>query len=114
MAMASLEECEKALHRLADRLAAADPAVRRRAGLDRTISCTLRDLGAVFGGRLRDGELIDITPVERGEAQVRMTMTSDDLVKLVDGQLNMGAAFATGRVRIDASMRDLIRLRSIF
>jgi putative sterol carrier protein len=41
-------------------------------------------------------------------------MTSDDLLKLVDGELNMASAWASGRVKIDASVFDLLKLRSVF
>jgi len=113
--MASVEECSRAFQELAARLSAADPAARKRADFDRTLSCTLRDLHVTFAGRLRDGQLSDIRQVDgRAKAQVRMTMTSDDLVALVHGDLNMGAAWATGRVRVDAGVRDLLRLRTIF
>jgi alkyl sulfatase BDS1-like metallo-beta-lactamase superfamily hydrolase len=112
--MASVEECETAFHSLAARLATADPAAKRKAAIDRSMTCTLSDLAVVFGGRLRDGDLLDIRQVDRPDAQIKMTMTSDDLLKLVDGELNLGAAFASGRVRIDASIRDLLKLRSIF
>jgi putative sterol carrier protein len=40
-------------------------------------------------------------------------MTSDDLLALVDGRLKMASAWATGRVKIDAGIRDLLKLRSI-
>lgn len=112
--MATVEECEVALHQLADRLANADPQHRTKASFDRTLTCTLRDLKVVFGGRLHDGTLTDIRQVERPDAQVRMSMSSDDLLRLVNGQLNMASAWAGGRVRIDANVFDLIRLRGIF
>jgi putative sterol carrier protein len=113
--MASVEECARAFHELAARLAAADPAARKRADFDRTLSCTLRDLDVTFAGRLHGGELTDIREVDGdAKAQVRMAMTSDDLIALVAGQLNMGSAWASGRVRIDAGVRDLLRLRTIF
>jgi alkyl sulfatase BDS1-like metallo-beta-lactamase superfamily hydrolase len=112
--MASVAECEEAFHDLAARLAAADPEHRKRADFDRTISCTLRDLDVIFAGRLKGGELIDIRQVPTAKAQVRMTMTSDDLIKLVAGELPMGSAWATGRVKIDAGVMDLLRLRAIF
>lgn len=112
--MATVEECEQALHQLADRLATADAQHRKKAAFDRTLSCTLRDLGIVFGGRLSGGALTDIRLVQRPDAQVRMAMTSDDLLKLVDGELNMASAWATGRVRVDANVFDLLRLRGIF
>ena len=112
--MATVAECEQALRELAMRLASADDGARAKANLDRTVSCTLRDLPVIFGGRLHDGDLTDIRQVKTADAQVRMSMSSDDLVKLVNGGLHLGAAWATGRVRVDASVRDLLRLRTIF
>ncbi|HKC29742.1 MAG TPA: SCP2 sterol-binding domain-containing protein [Jatrophihabitans sp.] len=111
--MASVEQCEHALHELADRMAASDSA-RSKAGFDRSISCTIRDLGVVFTGRLKDGQLIGIGQAANGEAQVRLTMTSDDLLALVDGRLKMAPAWASGKVKVEAGVRDLLRLRSIF
>lgn len=110
--MATLEECERALHGLAAKLAAKDPT-RRNSGFDRSLSCTLRDLDVVFAGQLHDGELTGIKQVAKPSAQVRLDMTSDDLLSLVDGDLNMASAWATGRVKIAAGVLDMIRLRSI-
>jgi hypothetical protein len=45
---------------------------------------------------------------------VRLAMSSDDLVALVAGRLKMASAWAPGRVKIDAGIRDMIKLRSIF
>ena len=116
--MATVEECEQAFRTLAQRLQEADPDVRRRNSFDRSISCRLPDLDVVFAGHLHDGQLSDIRQVEPGsreaKAQVGLTMSSDDLIKLVDKQLNMGSAWASGRVKIDARVFDLIKLRSIF
>jgi putative sterol carrier protein len=112
--MATVEECAKAFQGLAARLAGADASTKRKASLDRSLSCTLRDLKVTFAGRLRDGELLDIRQVDTPNAQVRMTMTSDDLLKLVAGELNMASAWATGRVKIDANVFDLLKLRSVF
>ncbi|MCW2644006.1 MAG: hypothetical protein QOF87_87 [Pseudonocardiales bacterium] len=112
--MASVEECERAFHGLAAKLAGADPDSRRKASFDRSLTCTLRDLKVIFAGQLRDGELINIRQVDKSDGQVKMTMTSDDLLKLVAGDLPMGSAWASGRVKIDASVFDLLKLRSIF
>ena len=112
--MASAEECEKALHELADRLRSAGSDTKKKAALDRSLTCTLKDLQVTFGGRLLDGELLDIERVEHADGQVKMSMSSDDLIKLVGGELSMGSALATGRIKIDASIFDLLKLRSIF
>jgi len=111
--LATVEECEKALHELAARLAARDPA-SNRSPLDRTMSCHVRDLDMTWAGRLRDGHLDDIHQVSVADAQVKLSMNSEDLLTLVAGELNIAAAWATGRVKVDASVRDIMRLRSIF
>ena len=111
--MASLQECEQALHQLADRLAEKDPA-ERKGGFDRSLSCTIRDLGAVFGGRLHDGLLLDIKQVDTARGQIKLDLTSDDLVALVGGSLNLASAWAGGRVKVSAGVRDMMKLRSIF
>lgn len=113
--MASVEDCDAAFRTLADRLSSADPD--KRTDLDRTLSCTLPDLGVIFAGHLRDGELDDIRQVtdpNSGKAQVRLTMSSDDLVDLVAGRLKFAPAWASGRIKIDARVFDMIKLRSIF
>jgi putative sterol carrier protein len=58
--------------------------------------------------------LVDIAESEADAAQIRLEMSSDDLLALVDGRLNLATAWATGRVRVHAGVRDLIRLRSLF
>jgi putative sterol carrier protein len=112
--MATVEECEQALRDLAARLAAMDRQKRSQVVLDRSLSCTLRDLGVIFAGRLLDGELRDIRQVPNSDAQIKLTMTSDDLLKLTSGELSFGHAWASGRLRVDANVFDLLKLRSIF
>jgi hypothetical protein len=99
---------------LAERLAGADGDAKQKASFDRTLSCTLTDLEVTFAGRIHDGTLTDIRQVSGGRAQVRRRMSSDDLLRLVDGELNLAAAWASGRVKIDASVFDLLKLRSLF
>lgn len=112
--MATIAECEQAFHALAERLADADQSARTKASFDRTLTCRLTDLDVIFAGRLRNGSLTNIKQVDKRDAQVRMSMTSDDLLNLVAGELNMASAWASGRVKIDASVFDLLKLRSVF
>ena len=111
--MATVEECEAAMHKLAGRLKTPDAAEARDKLIDRSISCHLRDLDVTFGGQLRGGEIVDIHRTERPDGQLKLTTTSDDLVALVDGRLNFAKAWASGRLKIDASVFDLIKLRSL-
>lgn len=111
--MATVEECREALHGLATRLAGVDGDLRTRHAVDRTLSVHLSDLGATFTGALRGGGLHDIEQDTGARAQIRLTATSDDLVAITAGALTFPAAWATGRLRIDASPLDLLRLRAL-
>jgi hypothetical protein len=108
-----MEKCMTALEGILGDLAA-NPAA---AGLDRSLSCRLTDLGEVVLGRLGSGAVRDLHVVPDGpavpRADIRLTMSSDDLIALTDGRLNFGSAWATGRVKLEAGLRDLLRLRKI-
>jgi len=110
--VASKEQCEAALQSLARRLGGVDPAVRERHSLDRRLAVVVPDLGTSWSGRLRDGQLTDV--VEGGEkGQITFTTSSDDLVALTEGRLSFPSAWASGRLKVDAGVRDLLRLRSL-
>ena len=111
--MATVEECEQALLELAARSEQGDTPGPHR-DYDRSLSCRLRDLGVVFTGRLEGGRLRDIRRAADPAAQLRLEMSSDDLLRLVRGNLNLGNAWATGRVRVHAGVRDLMLLRLLF
>ncbi|MFE3406510.1 SCP2 sterol-binding domain-containing protein [Streptomyces anulatus] len=114
--MATMAECRSALRRLSDNLAAAEGDVRGTAALDRSLSCHIKDLDITFTGRLTDGRILVRDTVEgppREKAEIRLAMTGDDLVALVDGELNFAKAWSSGRVRLEAGFRDLLKLRSL-
>ncbi|MDG9687303.1 SCP2 sterol-binding domain-containing protein [Streptomyces sp. DH18] len=114
--MATMAECRSALRRLSDNLAAAEGDVRGTAALDRSLSCHIKDLDITFTGRLADGRIQVRDTVEgppREKAEIRLAMTGDDLVALVDGELNFAKAWGSGRVRLEAGFRDLLKLRSL-
>ncbi len=114
--MATIEECRSALDRLSDDMATAQGDVASAAALDRSVSCRITDLDVTFTGRLAGGRIRDMVaapgqPAER--AQIRLTMAGDDLIALAEGRLQFARAWATGRVRLEASLRDLLRLRTL-
>ncbi|MCX5556582.1 SCP2 sterol-binding domain-containing protein [Streptomyces sp. NBC_00038] len=114
--MATIEECRTALEKLSDNMASAEGDVRTAAALDRSLSCRITDLDITFVGRLRDGriEVLDTLqgpPAEK--AQIRLTMSGDDLVAMVNGELNFAKAWGSGRVKLEAGLRDLFRLRTL-
>lgn len=111
--MASGAECETALRSLVAQLAAVDPEVRAKYVLDRTVSLRLVDLDVVWSGRLCDDGVVDLTTEENPRAQVRLSTSSDDLLALTEGRLSIGTAMAMGRLRIQASPMDLLRLSNL-
>ncbi len=111
--MATVAQCEAAFGVLASRLSAADDQARKQAAFDRSVSCTLTDLKVIFAARLVDGELTGIHQATTADAQLRLTVSSDDLIALTDGSLSFAAAWAAGRLRIDASVFDLLKLRTL-
>ncbi|MGW3668400.1 SCP2 sterol-binding domain-containing protein [Streptomyces sp. NPDC005141] len=114
--MATIEECRTALDKLSDSMASADGDVRTAAALDRSLSCRITDLDITFMGRLKDGR-IEVLDTLQGpppeKAQIRLTMNGDDLVSMVNGELNFAKAWGSGRVKLEAGLRDLFRLRTL-
>jgi hypothetical protein len=111
--MASDKECRAALERLAARLATVDGDERNHHAFDRTMSAAVPDLGVTFSGVLSDGHLTGITTESAPKAQVRLTVSSDDLIALTDGHLDFAKAWLSGRIKVEASVRDLLKLRSM-
>jgi hypothetical protein len=111
--VATMEQCMTALEGILGDLAAKPGAQ----GLDRSLSCRLTDLAQVVRGRLARGSVRELRTEPDGEslekADIRFTMTSDDLVALTDGRLSFGPAWASGRVKLEAGLRDMLRLRSL-
>lgn len=109
--MATLEQCQKAVEGLADRMRASNG----KAGLgDRSLSCHVPDLDVTFTGALHGGDLVDVTTDPADKAQIRLTASSDDLVALTSGELDVMKAWLGKQIKIEASMIDLIKLKSIF
>lgn len=108
--MATIEECREALTEFAGKLGEMDDSNKK---LVRTVSLKVPDLDTTFHGTLREGALQDVTTEPRDRAQIRLTINSDDLVSLVAGELNFAGAWARGRVKLEASFSDLLRLRKL-
>jgi predicted lipid carrier protein YhbT len=112
--MATVEQARAALERIATRVTDVDPDELAKHIVERTISCRVPDLDLVFLTRIHAGGLDDFKIVESADgAQVRLTVNSDDLVALADDELGVAKAWATGRLKIEASLGDLLRLRKI-
>jgi putative sterol carrier protein len=111
--MATVEDCRAALEKLAKRLADNAAQSRQKLDFDRTLACRVTDLGVAFHGRLSDGQILDLADGDDPRAKIKLTSTGDDLVELVNGRLNVASAWTSGRIKIDAGMLDLLKLRKL-
>jgi len=110
--MASEDECRQALHELAARLDE-NAETGDRIDLDRTLAARITDLRTAFHGRLTGGRLIDITDGDDPKAKIALIASSDDLVALVDGRLDITRAVASRQISIKANPFDLLKLRKL-
>jgi hypothetical protein len=111
-----LEECADALDHLSELMSGVDAADLRGA-LPRSVTCHVTDLDVVFAGTLDVDGFRDVERYDAGgapPAQIRLAMSSDDLVALSAGELDFAGAWLRGRISVGASFGDLLKLRRIF
>jgi len=112
--MATAEECREALQTLTGRLGEMNPQDRSSFFSNRSFSCHVTDLGITFMTRITGHgaepvkEVVDDPP-----ADIRLTASSDDVVSLAATPANIARMWMAGRVKIQASIRDLLALRRL-
>jgi SCP-2 sterol transfer family len=114
--MASRTEVEHKLSQLIDRLDASEEGARSLAETlpdARTLSVHVTDLDLHYWSLLDGGRMGPLQDGPRDDAQIRIRAPSDVLVDLIDGRGSLFSAYLAGRIRIDASMSDLLRLRRL-
>lgn len=111
--MATADQARAALDSLLGEIAALDPRQRAEALAKRTLSCEITDLGLRFWTRVSpDGaeparEAGDADPA----AQVRFSTDSDTLVSIAEDPQRFGRAWVSGKIKVRASVMDVLRLR---
>jgi hypothetical protein len=112
--MASAQECQQALQKLASRLTEMSPADRENYFGNRSISVTIPDMGVTYVTHLgtADAPVREAAPDEP-PADIRLTANSDEVVSLAESPMNIGRSWVAGRVKIEASVKDLFRLRRL-
>jgi hypothetical protein len=112
--MANEEECRAALNRIAERLNEVEAAKFNEHVVERTISCRVPDVDRAWVTRLHAGGLDPFEPTDDPKsAQVRLAVDSDDLIALADDELGVAKAWASGKLKIEASIFDLLKLRKL-
>ena len=113
--MITAEECREALQKLAARLTELSPDERSDYFGNRTMSCTIPDLGVTFRTHLgTDGAdtVCEQTPQDP-KADIRITASSANVLSLAESPMNIARMWLSGTVKIEASMKDLFRLRKL-
>ncbi len=114
--MASKEEVEARLRELIDRLGQNEEAARaigRSLPDPRILDLHVTDLDLRYWTELSQGRLGPLEIGEPEEAHIRIATSSDDLIGFVEGGVSLFSAYASGRIRIEASFSDLLKLRKL-
>jgi hypothetical protein len=111
--VATIEEVESALLDLLGRLDGVDDSSRALLPSRRTIEARCPDLDLVRYAEWREGRLTVLEERPNHRPDIRVSVRSDDLIAMANGDLPFARAYASNRVRLDASMTDLLRLRAV-
>jgi SCP-2 sterol transfer family len=113
--MATAEECREALHALTSRLGEMPQQDRSNFFSNRSFSCHVTDLGVTFVTRITDtgAEPVKEAAPDEPPADIRLAGNSDDVVSLAATPANIARMWMAGRVKIQASIRDLLALRRL-
>jgi hypothetical protein len=110
--VATVEEVEDALVDLLGRLDGVDDTSLAVLPAHRTIEARCPDLDMVRYAEWRDGRMVVLSERPARRPDIRVSVRSDDLLAIASGDLPFSRAYASNRIRLDASMTDLLRLRA--
>jgi hypothetical protein len=115
--VATKRQVETKLRQLIKRLDQADHQVRGSLAESlpetRIIEVVITDLGTSYWTELTGGRMDGLYEGAPRQAEIRVRVSSDYLVELVDGKKSMFSAYLAGQVSIEASFSDLLRLRKL-
>jgi hypothetical protein len=111
--VAEIDEVEAILDAFLERFDGLDDSARALIPPQRLIEARCPDLDLVRHAEWRNGRLTLLEEPPARRSDIRISVRSDDLVKMSNGELAFPQAYLAGRVRIDASMSDLLRLRAV-
>lgn len=111
--MATQEECLTAITDVVQRFNDHDAGKKRERLPARTVGVTILDLDVTYKADLVAGYIVDVRLSKSHHADIRLLCSSDDLLGMVSGDVSFPHAWSSGRVRIDAGLRDLMKLRAL-
>ena len=114
--MATNQQVEAKLRELIRRLEAAEEgkeALARALPEPRVIQVEVPDLGQTYWTELAGGRMGTLRKGASPGADIRIRADSDELVQMVDGKRSLFSSYIGGKVKIEASFADLMRLRKL-
>ena len=115
--MSSIDACLDGLAQANERILAQPVDKRREHIRERSVRVLVPDLDTAFDMRLTVDGITDLVARPRAEpapsTQVTVTVSSDDLVALSQKRLDPAKALLSRRLKIDAGLGDLLRLRRL-
>lgn len=111
--MASVAQVEAVLGDLLARTHRLDPGTRALLPARRTVEARCPDIDLVRFAEWRDGDLIVFEEPPSRRPDIRVTVHSDDLLAIAEGRMSFARAYTANRIRVDAPIADLLRLRAL-
>lgn len=111
--MASVEDVEVVLQELLERLEDVDDTTRALLPSKRTIEARCPDLDLTRFALWERGRIKPLGELPTTRPDIRISVRSDDLLAMASGDLTFSRAYTSSRIRLDASMSDLLRLRAL-
>jgi hypothetical protein len=114
--VATKREVEAKLRELIGRLDAAEDGVEALARAlpePKVIKVEVPDLGETYWAELAAGRMGKLRRGVPPAADIRVRADSDELVQMVDGKRSLFSSYIGGRVKVEASFADLMRLRKL-
>jgi SCP-2 sterol transfer family len=112
--VATKAEVERQLGALMARLDGNEANVRSAIPSRKVLRCEVPDLDTAWYSVVDKGHVSQPSEIPpNGRTDITLRVGSDDLVDLVEGRISFLSAFTSGKVRVDASIVDLLRLRSL-
>lgn len=110
---ATVEDCVKRMEEGFWRRYHANPDLQKRlAGKDRVIQLALTD-GHGHWFQFQDGKLAAIHHGHHARPDATVTVSRHDLLAVFNGELKAMQAYLTGRVRVKASLSDMLLAKSL-
>jgi hypothetical protein len=114
--VATKRQVETKLRELIKRLEKTDQGVAALSDAlpePRVIEVYVPDLDESFWTELASGKMGKLHGGKPQRTDIRLEAGSDDLIEVLDGRRSMFSSYVAGRMKVEASFADIMRLRKL-